>query len=288
MKLTMEKFREVTKHLDLVFWVGGHFGAFFINLINSSQLTDQDRERPFFVRLRKNREWSMIDYFSGYHYSNKLNLDSTIINQLMTIYGNKWYLHYYYILYQYSHRYFSCNMGDFPDKSIETLTKEEIFELTSTPFFGVKPTLRFTKCHDRDWLYKDDSLKWNTKTAIILPKSKFWIGEIMLGYKHKAPLHVVIRGLKNKFNQLSIHDELEKKNFKKINMYEVVFNKELTTVYDNFPDFNFTGLEKKLWKFVNKDSNKILEHYGVDHTLEINNSWELEKLIEKLKAFQRA
>jgi hypothetical protein len=284
----MEKIREVTKHLDLIFWTGGHFGAFFINLVNASQLTPQDHEKSFFVRLYKNKEWSMVDYFSGYHYSRELKINDTLITQLKDIYGDKWYLHYYYILYQYSYRYLILNEGEFPDKSIETLTKEEILELATAPFLGVKPTLRFTKCHDRDYLYKDDSLEWNSKIAVMLPKNKFWLGEIMLGYKHKVPLHIIIRGLKNKFNELYRYDEVEQKKFKTVNMYDVIFNKDLTSIYDNFPSFNFTGLENKLWEIVNKDSLEILEHYGLDHTHEVNNYWDLEKLIAKMKSFQRA
>jgi hypothetical protein len=282
----MEKIREVTKHLDLIFWPGGHFGAFFINLINASVLMPQDKEKKYFVRLSKKKEWSIIDYFSAYHYSDKLNLHRNLVKQLVDIYGDNWQPHYYYILYQYTYRYFTLNHGTCPDESILTLTKEDILKLADAPFLGVDSKLKFTKCHEHEYFYLNDNLSWNNKIAVMLPKNKRWIAEIMLGYKHTTPLHIVISDLRKKTSYND--DQILQKKFKTVNMYDVVFNKDLTSIYNIFPNFNFSNIEEKLWNAVNEDSIEILQQYGLEHTYEVNNQWELEKLVEKIYAFQRA
>jgi hypothetical protein len=280
----MKKISELTKHLDLVFWPGGHFGAFFINLMNASQLTLQDKK--YFNRSDKNKEWAVVDYFSAYHYSERLKLHRTLVNQLVDIYGDDWEQHYYYILYQYTYRYFTLNQGDFPDESIRNLSKEDILNLADAPFLGVSSPLKFTKCHEEDYFYTNDNIPWNNKIAVVLPKNKRWIAEIMLWYKHTTPLHVVISDLRKKTSYND--DQILQKNFKTVNIYDVVFNKDLTSIYNIFPNFNFTKKEERLRNIVNKDSLDILHHYGLDHTYEVNNRWDLEKLIEKMMVYQQA
>lgn len=267
----MQKFNDLVKNLDLVYWHAGHFGAFFVNLINAANIDNENHFKRF-----DNREWSLIDYFGFYHYGKDLEF---LKQQCHDLYQDDWQSHYFYVLYQLMH----VNITQYNDPSewinIRSITKDDIVNLIDRPVYNVDIRYRLTKCHEDDYFFLNDNLSWRNKSAVLLPENKKWIGDVMLLAKH----NFTVSHLEVSLGKTIDYDLIKKKNFKTVDIYSIVFNHDLTTVYENCPKFVLTQKEQNLLDTVKQDSLEILNSLGLDYEFSVNSASDLDALINKIK-----
>jgi hypothetical protein len=292
----LQEFQNFTKDRILMSWICGALGAWFYTFLVC--------EREFLPDPRcnreKNLEWNFNNAFAvsnspythghghddhehspayghlrsflTFKYPNATDFEMTILLRLLEV---KIALTTSYIN---ELRSFSDIFAFFKTLDLESIDN------TPLPSSVDLDTWRHIKTH-KEWIFfKDNSIQWKQKLNVAFPKEKRWIPRLLCLYKKTQQWLVnpdretrqrIINRVENFNLQTPLYeyeDEvkiLTENNFHTVDMYELVFNKNVSVVTDIFPDFEFTDKHQLLLDTAFNDQNYILKLFDLDHTMNL-------------------
>ena len=147
-------------------------------------------------------------------------------------------------------------------------------------------TSPYIKEHREDVL---TNIKWKQKKIVCeFFDNKSWIPYYLMKFKItgapylKMNLDVYNSPTTDSFiDRNKLHNIFDyTQSYIKVNMYDLVFNKNIEQVYNVDPNFEYTKEKEEMLNLANSTSLEILEYYGVDHTSNINENTTIQEVLD--------
>lgn len=274
----MNKYEDFFSRLTLVSFQGGAMGSFLINFLTAEDPELYTKlEYQTYFGLRTNQEWALLYYFQGIQ-----DLDIKVTNQLKEYYGKNYTQQ---TLYGYGR--LIANLYKENKLSISAITSEFTFErflelvredYDSLLFPYVKNHLDLKDIQEKNIPYKK-------KIYCSFPEGKQWIIYAFVLYKHHLykifhntqDFGYHIGNVKNwiRYHQDDILFDTIPVNYtdhETLDMYELVFNKNLDGLRKIYPDFEPNELQLKLLDQAHDTSMSVLNDLKLSHELTITDS----------------
>lgn len=270
----MNRYDQFFSKLTLVSFQGGAMGSFLINFLTAEnpELYAELEHKEFFG-LRTNHEWSVLYYFQGIQ-----DLDVEVIDQLKEYYGKNTYLQQ--TLYAYGRlvdKLYKENQWSNPTVKSE-FTFERVLELVKEDYDSL--IFPYVKNHLNLKDIQEKNVPYKKKIYCRFPEGKQWIISAFVLYKHH--LYKIfhknnnydygIGDVKNwiRFYQDNIHFNPMPANYtdhEPLDMYELVFNKNLDGLRKIYPDFEPNELQLKILDQAHDTSMMVLNDLNLSHEL---------------------
>lgn len=131
-------------------------------------------------------------------------------------------------------------------------------------------------------------LPWTSKRiACDFLNEKSWIPYYLLKYKSHTSKYLIDNIIlfdydtdESFFKRSIIHEKMDfKQPTIQIDMYDLIFNKNIEQVYKADPNFEFTKEKEEMLNLANTSSIEILEYYGIDHTSCIDDNTTIQEVL---------
>jgi len=247
-----------------------------------------------------NHEWIFRDLFDGFFGLNPKTYNDLIYILLdfytapeifkiaaVVILNTKFYLKYYLndqICFTMDHIPLVLDLAkdkkyhqlQFPIELVKTRTSRYIKEHRSSIGFK-KITLSIS---DTPWVRKRITCDFSNE--------KLWIPYYLLKYKSSKSTYLSynIELFHNDTNEFFItrSNMFEDVKFNisnlQVDMYDLIFNKNIDQVYKIDPNFEFTKEKEEMLNLAKSSSIEILESFGIDHNTSINNNTTIQEVLD--------
>jgi hypothetical protein len=272
----MNRYDKFFSKLTLVSFQGGAMGSFLINFLNAEnpELYAEFERREFFG-LRTNHEWSVLYYFQGIQ-----NLDVTVLDQLKEYYGKNTYIQQ--TLYAYGRLVENlCKERKWSTSLVKSeFTFERALELVKEDYDYDSLLFPYVKNHLNERNFQEKSVPYKKKIYCYFPKGKQWIISAFVLYKHH--LYKIFHKNNNydygtgdvknwiRYYQDNIYFDPMPINYtdhESLDMYELVFNKNLDGLRKIYPDFEPGELQLELLNQAHDTSMMVLNDLNISHEL---------------------
>lgn len=282
----MNKYDDFFSKLTLVTFGGGRMGSFLINFLTAENEIIYNR----FVKqgnfgLRSNHEWHLAHYFENAH-----NIKKETIEYTKNFYGANTYLK------QTLFSYAKLIDKNFINKTVQdidlinTFTGEKALELVNEEFTSIK--FPYVKDHPAPpTLHGNIILPYKNRIFCYFPPGKQWIANFFVLYKHH--LYKIFHnnnnydyGLENIPLLALIGDKRRQEpeaitleNHTSVNMYELVFNKNLEDIYKIYPGYKPNQTQLKLLDMAHDTSMLVLKDLGLSHEMVVEDNYLVRKFL---------
>jgi hypothetical protein len=279
----------------------GHMGTFlrgFLSQNTNNLFTDS-------FRKLENHEWIYIDIFDEF-FSNPNNIFEELILVLQNYYQRQDIIKIAAVVISNSLYYLKNNHSFRPNTKLNDnlpflleFAKDPKYhqiqiplELMDTKIYIKDHNLDDIKYLDLTFSMKD--MQWqNKKINCAFFDEKSWIPYYFLKYKSVESKY--LKATLNYFDNITSHfpyiqevnNQLPSKTDNRyitINMYDLIFNKNLDQVYEIDPNFEFTKEKEVILNLANTSSIEILESFGLSHYTNINERTSVKEVLNMQKS----
>lgn len=270
----------------MVSFNGGAMGSFLINLLDKSS-------RVGFGQHSSNLEWNHVSYF--------LSLEHGILDTNESYHAvkkpfiDKFDHHQWTKYYLYAYAYSSYQVCKDANGSINEFVGEKFVNsfMSSNNRLDVKNNVIPT--NDLDYFYVkshpfvrgmiffyDQSITWKQKIHCYFPDDKLWIMHLLALWKHhlfklfhpSSQKQFIDFWLLDAFTNPKKHEfvlttgkfkYLNLDDFTHVNMYNLIFNNDVSELYEKIPGFELTPDKEKILTQACQSNCSILDKFGFDH-----------------------
>lgn len=276
----MNRYDKFFSELTLITFTGGAMGSFLINFLSAGNEEFYREYKNRSPGLRSNHEWQVIHYFQDITY-----VDNSVLDTIRDYYGKNTYIQQ--SLYALAHivqdLYLSKELT--AERTIATFNLDKILELVKKDFDQI--IFPYVKNHgiknSSNFGCNNPSIKYKKKIYCTFSKNKTWIIPVFSLYKHNLyKLFTDNReydyGNGDLRNWLTSYHENKKivsypesiYDHESLEMYELVFNKNLDGLRKIYPDFEPNSLQLELLDQAHNTSLMVLNDLNISHDLELN------------------
>ena len=268
---------QLINNLIPVMWDAGGMGAFFMRFI-------EDKNFGTTIGKSDNLEWLNFDRVAQYvdeendFYQLHFNKHTSLLKEKYK--GDDYHKAVIYVLYQlseklidrYRERYDPRNVWLYEQLIIDLAESDPIFDISKLKFIHLK----LHTPPDKSFV---NALDWRSKIFCHFSRDKLWLTDILAYYKKSYyktfnnstinqssddPWNNVIKNIGNR--RLSIYNE-----YVYIDMYDLIFNKNIDQLKRVYPDFKLTDAQNNLLDIAKKDIINICDVFGLDHTMSVTH-----------------
>jgi len=256
-------------------------GSFLINFLSAG---NEESYREFINTkgpgLRSNHEWQVIHYFQNIE-----NIDNSVLDTIRNYYGKNTYIQQ--SLYAFAHiiqdLYLSKELT--VEHVLATFSLDKILELVKKDFDQI--IFPYIKNHQiknsSSFNCNNTSIKYKKKIYCTFPKNKTWIIPVFSLYKHNLyklfnDTHDYDYGTGDVRNWITFYHENKSivsypqsiDDHESLDMYELVFNKNLDGLRKIYPDFEPSRLQLELLDQAHDTSIMVLNDLNLSRDIELN------------------
>lgn len=275
------------KQLTPVIWRGSHMGTFLINFLSADNSWPIKKFTGF--GMKANYEWKHHDHLISLASFPKANMFPVIEQKFINLFGDDYFK---YLVYIYAYAIYKNKSS--VENFLNELEHDQILNIIEHQV-GLKVIFPYFKLHDssdsKQRLYIEKISQLNYKDAIhcFFPPNKEAIPALLVLYKkffynmftneHVNTDHLsdyLYKCWLNKFTSYPYKDSNKNLvtsllNAKSVDMYRLVFQKDLSDIYKIYPTFEFNMYRQQLLEQAHSTSLKIMECLSVDHSLDSLN-----------------
>lgn len=276
----MDHIDQFFNRLTLVNFVGGSMGTFLCDLV-------ADCDHPYYVRhkggsitMNDNYEWCTTDYF---HHLFSDRYDPQSFKRFIDKFGPGWEKYYLYAYALEEMNYLNHRLLS-PPGLVDKIEDLDSYMKKTVDDFEI--AFRTVKTHPDQKISIHKSIKWKYKIFSYFPEEKQWVQKFLFlwkrhfsvidGAKPNPMIGIDEFQFKTLIRSLEVpgwlhvvpraESKIDKTEFKGINMYQLVFQKNIDTVMSAMPDFQMTNEKMKLLETAHSTSLKIFDKLELDHT----------------------
>lgn len=281
------------KGLTLIDFAGGAMGTFLCCLLGDNEHEHYKKvKRSGNAGMTDNFEWARVDYFSEL-----VDKDfSKITSHFAKKYGDEWKKKF---LYAYAVEYISKVKSGQIAVDMHLVPVEQYKKNLKVHLDGNDLIFTAIKSHsneDTGSVFTADNIPWKYKLYAYFPDDKLWVQHVLLFWKKylfpRQATKDIFRQASFKANILltdpssEIFDKFKENapgpDWKKLNMYELIFNKNTDILYEAMPDLTLTAEQLRLLDLAHTTSIQIFKNLGMDHTSAYSLTPEFAGLLQDL------
>ena len=275
----MNRYDKFFSELTLVSFTGGAMGSFLINFLmaEDEKYYQSLIDRKFFG-LRQNQEWHVVHYFQ-----NIRDIDTLTLSKLSRHYGKSSFTQQAL----YAHAHIVQDLFYAKELQAETVlrrfTFEKVLELVKKDFDKI--IFPYVKNHQLktslDFDCNNKSINYKKRIYCTFPENKSWIGSVFGVYKHNLyklfdktnSNHYGVKDVTDLIYLYNINSKMINNypstipEHEPLDMYELVFNKNLDGLRVIYPNYEPNDLQLELLDIAHKSSIEVLNNLNLSHDI---------------------
>lgn len=281
---------DILNYFTPIIWEAGHMGSFLENFLGSKPKLITKYNRGF--GIMPNLEWGYVDPFLNFFGSDFWKFDGyrQILSTKYT--GLELQEQIAMAVFYKNLKYSLLDKDHYTIPGDEDLLNPESYQWNISLEELTEQANPYMKYHAQQYINAPS--KRNRAVFCTFPKNKSWLPYLLLLYKFNRSKRSLqhlpglqhLKNIKTLQKDFVFHDYYFTAPIKGayvFNIYKLIFEKDLTQVYELYPNFQFDKFKQYQLELAKNTSIHILNKYNMDYTFRCYDNFTVNDMISMAK-----